>query len=40
VAAAATEMTQEQLNQQAAMQAEAALPRNSLFDILSSTPSA
>jgi flagellar hook-associated protein 3 FlgL len=40
VAAAATELTQEQLSQQAAMQAEAAIPRNSLFDILSSTPSA
>jgi flagellar hook-associated protein 3 FlgL len=40
VAAAATEMTQEQLSQQAAMQAEASIPRNSLFDILSSTPSA
>jgi flagellar hook-associated protein 3 FlgL len=40
VAAAATELTQEQLSQQAAMQAEAAIPRNSLFDILSATPSA
>lgn len=40
VAAAATDLTQEQLNQQAAMQAEAAVPRNSLFDILSTTPSA
>jgi len=40
VAAAATALTQEQLSQQAAMQAEAAIPRNSLFDILSTTPSA
>jgi flagellar hook-associated protein 3 FlgL len=40
VAAAATELTQEQLSQQAAMQAEAAIPRNSLFDILTTTPSA
>jgi len=39
VAAAATELTQEQLSQQAAMQAQASMPRNSLFDILSSTPS-
>src|SRR4029077_15662774 len=35
VAAAATELTQEQLSQQAAMQAQASMPRNSLFDILS-----
>lgn len=34
VAAAATDLTQEQLNQQAAMQAQASLPRNSLFDLL------
>jgi flagellar hook-associated protein 3 FlgL len=34
VAAAATELTQEQLNQQAAMQAQASMPRNSLFDFL------
>ncbi len=40
VAAAATDLTQEQLNQQAAMQAEASIPRNSLFDVLTSTPSA
>ena len=34
VAAAATELTQEQLNQQAAMQAQASMPRNTLFDFL------
>ena len=34
VAAAATELTQEQLSQQAAMQAQAAMPRNSLFDLM------
>jgi flagellar hook-associated protein 3 FlgL len=34
VAAAATELTQEQLSQQAAMQAQASMPRNSLFDLL------
>jgi flagellar hook-associated protein 3 FlgL len=39
VATAATELTQEQLSQQAAMQAQASMPRNSLFDILSTTPS-
>jgi flagellar hook-associated protein 3 FlgL len=39
VAAAATELTQEQLSQQAAMQAEASMPRNSLFDVLTTTPS-
>ena len=39
VAAAATDLTQEQLSQQAAMQAQASMPRNSLFDFLSSTPS-
>jgi flagellar hook-associated protein 3 FlgL len=39
VAAAATELTQEQLSQQAAMQADASIPRNSLFDILTTTPS-
>jgi flagellar hook-associated protein 3 FlgL len=39
VAAAATDLTQEQLSQQAAMQAEASIPRNSLFDILTTTPS-
>jgi flagellar hook-associated protein 3 FlgL len=39
VAKAATELTQEQLSQQAAMQAQASMPRNSLFDILSTTPS-
>jgi flagellar hook-associated protein 3 FlgL len=39
VATAATELTQEQLGQQAAMQAQASMPRNSLFDILSTTPS-
>ena len=33
-------LTQEQLSQQAAMQAEASMPRNSLFDVLSTTPSA
>jgi len=40
VAAAATDLTQEQLSQQAAMQAQATMPRNSLFDLLTSTPSA
>ena len=40
VAAAATDLTQEQLSEQAAMQAQASMPRNSLFDFLSSTPSA
>jgi flagellar hook-associated protein 3 FlgL len=40
VAAAATELTQEQLSEQAAMQAQASIPRTSLFDILSTTPSA
>ena len=40
VAAAATALTQEQLSEQAAMQAEASMPRHSLFDILSTTPSA
>ncbi len=39
VAAAATDLTQEQLSEQAAMQAQAAMPRNSLFDVLSTTPS-
>jgi flagellar hook-associated protein 3 FlgL len=39
VAAAATDLTQEQLSEQAAMQAQASMPRGSLFDILSSTPS-
>jgi flagellar hook-associated protein 3 FlgL len=39
VAAAATDLTQEQLSEQAAMQAQASMPRNSLFDILSTTPS-
>jgi flagellar hook-associated protein 3 FlgL len=34
VAAAATELTQEQLSQQAAMQAQASMPRGSLFDFL------
>ena len=34
VAAAATELTQEQLSQQAAMQAQAAMPRTSLFDLM------
>jgi flagellar hook-associated protein 3 FlgL len=34
VAAAATELTQEQLSQQAAMQAQASMPRNSLFDLM------
>ena len=38
VAAAATDLTQEQLSQQAAMQAQAAIPRNSLFDLLTTTP--
>ena len=34
VAAAATDLTQEQLSQQAAMQAQAAVPRTTLFDFL------
>ncbi|HEV8416407.1 MAG TPA: hypothetical protein VGQ49_22630 [Bryobacteraceae bacterium] len=34
VAAAATALTQEQLSQQAAMQAQASMPRTSLFDLL------
>ena len=34
VAEAATELTQEQLSQQAAMQAQAAIPRTSLFDLM------
>ncbi len=34
VAAAATDLTQEQLSQQAAMQAEASVPRTTLFDFL------
>lgn len=34
VAAAATDLTQEQLSQQAAMQTQASMPRNSLFDFL------
>jgi len=34
VAAAATDLAQEQLSQQAAMQAQASMPRNSLFDFL------
>ena len=34
VAAAATDLTQEQLSQQAAMQAQASMPRTSLFDLL------
>ncbi len=34
VAAAATDLTQEQLSQQAAMQAQASMPRSSLFDYL------
>jgi flagellar hook-associated protein 3 FlgL len=37
VAAAATDLTQEQLAQQAAMQAQGSMPRNSLFDLMSST---
>ena len=37
VAKAATDLTQEQLSQQAAMQAQASLPRNSLFDLLTPT---
>jgi len=40
VAAAATDLTQEQLSEQAAMQAEASMPRNSLFDVLTTTQSA
>ena len=40
VAAAATDLTQEQLSQQAAMQAQASMPRTSLFDFLTTTPSA
>jgi flagellar hook-associated protein 3 FlgL len=40
VAAAATELTQAQLSEQAAMQAQASMPRGSLFDILSTTPGA
>jgi flagellar hook-associated protein 3 FlgL len=36
VAAAATALTQEQLAQQAAMQAQASMPRTSLFDLLGS----
>ena len=39
VAAAATALTQEQLSQQAAMQAEASMPRNSLFDVLTTVAS-
>ena len=34
VAAAATDLTQEQLSQQAAMQAQAAIPRTTLFDFM------
>jgi flagellar hook-associated protein 3 FlgL len=34
IAAAATALTQEQLSQQAAMQAQASMPRTSLFDLL------
>jgi flagellar hook-associated protein 3 FlgL len=34
VAAAATDLTQEQLSQQAAMQAQAAIPHTSLFDLM------
>jgi len=34
VAAAATDLTQEQLSQQAAMQAQSAIPRTTLFDFL------
>jgi flagellin-like hook-associated protein FlgL len=34
VAAATTELSEENLSQQAAMQAQASLPRNSLFDFL------
>jgi flagellar hook-associated protein 3 FlgL len=34
VAAATTELSQERLSQQAAMQAQASMPRNSLFDFL------
>jgi flagellar hook-associated protein 3 FlgL len=34
VAAAATELAQEQLSEQAAMQAQASIPRTSLFDFL------
>jgi flagellar hook-associated protein 3 FlgL len=37
VAAAATDLTQEQLSQQAAMQAQASMPRNSLFDFINTT---
>jgi len=37
VAAAATDMTQEQLSQQAAMQAQGSMPRGSLFDFLNTT---
>jgi len=37
VAKAATDLTQEQLSQQAAMQAQASMPRNSLFDLLTPT---
>jgi len=37
VAAAATDLAQEQLSQQAAMQAQASMPRNSLFDFLTTT---
>jgi len=39
VAAAATDLTQEQLSEQAAMQAEASMPRNSLFDVLTTVAS-
>jgi flagellar hook-associated protein 3 FlgL len=39
VAAAATDLTQEQLSMQAAMQAEASMPRNSLFDVLTTVAS-
>jgi flagellar hook-associated protein 3 FlgL len=34
IAAAATDLTQEQLSEQAAMQAQASMPRTSLFDLL------
>jgi flagellar hook-associated protein 3 FlgL len=37
VAKSATDLTQEQLSQQAAMQAQASMPRNSLFDLLTPT---
>ena len=39
LAAAATDLTQEHLSEQAAMQAQASMPRTSLFDIITTTPS-